>query len=378
MMRRIIGVVCVLAFFATCGRKAQPPSSPTTPDLTSGLQTAPAVSVAINGPTQIQPGEAQQFTAVARLSDGTSQDVTATASWRTSTGPILSVTSGGLVTALMLGEATISLTYQGRSAFLSVVSIPNGTGILTGYVRESTFAIGNARVEVVGGRFAGQSVTTLGSGFYRFYGIVGDLQVRAGADGYVAQTIQINVAPLATPRRDQTLNFDLTTATPVLSLTGNYNATLRVSPSCGARFPPEIMVRQYQANITQDRSRLTITLGGAEFAAMGNLPLNRFDGRAKPNAVDLQVGTFYYYYYYYYSFGFVERILRPPVGKWGFSQTTYLTVVGTASGPATTGSLSTSLNGTLGFVDAPTGFVGRRTTLASCRASDHQLLFTRQ
>jgi hypothetical protein len=282
------------------------------------------------------------------------------------------------VTATTAGEATISVTYQNRFASLIVISLPSGTGILAGYVRESNFGITNARVEIVGGQFAGRSVFTAGGGFYRMYGVTGDLQVRTSAPDYVSQTTEINVPPYATPRRDQMLNFDLAPVIPVLSLGGNYRVTLTPSASCATRLPPDLGIRQYTASVTQNGSALTIVLAGPEFATSSGKAINQFGGRAKANAVELTVGNSYYYYYYYYSFGFVERLSRPPVGQWGFSSTSYLTAIGKAAGPASASNVSTVLNGTLTIVDAPNGWSSRHTTMNTCRATDHQLMFVRQ
>jgi Bacterial Ig-like domain (group 2) len=371
MTRRMIAVMCLLGLAATCN-KEKPPTSPTVPTPAPTL-----VSVAIGGPNSIQPGDSRQFSATATLSDRSTQDVTAAATWR-SNSPVFTVT-GGLVTALSPGEGSISVTYQNRGSSLVIVSLPAGTGILTGSVKESTFPIGGARVEVVSGPFAGRSEMTNSSGSYRMYGVVGDLQIRASTDGYVAQTAQVNVPPIATPRRDQILNFDLVLVNRVLTLAGTYRVTLRASSTCGAKIPADVAVREYLATVAQDGPRLSVTLSGAEFATTSpGVTGNHFDGRARPDSVEFTLGSFFYYYYYYNSFGFVERLTRPPIGAWGFAQSIYLTVFGTAAGSATPSTISAALNGTLGLVDAPSGFSGRRTTLSSCNARDHQLVMTRQ
>jgi hypothetical protein len=370
MTRKVIVAVCVLGLLATC-RKSSTPTSPTTPTPT----VAPVLaSLTIEGPSSIQPGDTRQFTLRARMSDGTTPDVTSAGVWRTTNPAVINVASG-LVTAAAAGEVTISASYQGRSASLAVVSLPDGTGILAGNVRESTFAINNSTVEIVGGPYAGKSV--ISSGFYRLYGVVGNLQVRASAAGYVAQTTSVSVSPFTTPRRDSTLNFDLTPVIPDLSLPGNYRVTLIPSPSC-TTLPADVGTRQYTAAITQNGPALTIVLGGAEFATISGRPSNQFSGRARSNAVELTLGSTYYYYYYYTTLGFAERLIRAPVGPWGFNATRYLTVFGTSQGSASPSSFSTTLNGTLAVVDAPTGFTGRQTTLATCKAADHQFVFVRQ
>jgi hypothetical protein len=366
MTRKIIVAMCVLGLLATCRRSATP-TSPT-------VATAPLLaSVVIEGPNPIQPGETRQFTLRARMTDGTTQDVTSAGVWKTSNPAIINVAASGLVTGTVAGEVTISASYQGRSASVVIVSLPDGTGILAGNVRESTFAIANSTVEVVGGPYGGKSVVS--SGFYRLYGVVGDLQVRASAAGYVGQTTQASVSPFTTPRRDSTLNFDLTPVIPDLSLTGNFRVTLTPSPSC-TTLPAEVGTRQYTAVITQNGPALTIVLGGAEFATVSGRPNNQFTGRARSNAVELAVGS-YDYYYYYSILGFAERLLPAPVGQWGFNASRYLTVIGAAQGSASTSSFSATMNGTVSVVDAPTGWTGRQTTIASCRAANHQLTFVR-
>jgi hypothetical protein len=304
--------------------------------------------------------------------------VTAAAAWRVSTS-IFSV-AAGLVTATAVGEGYLTATYQNRNATISVLGLPSGTGILTGLVREASFPIAGARIEVVGGSYAGRSTTSDGSGYYRLYGVVGDLQIRVSTVSHVPQTVLVNVAPLATPRRDQILNFDLTSSSRVLSLAGVYRATLRASGTCGS-IPADAAVRNYVATIAQEGSRLSVVMNSAELGTIEpGTEGNRFEGRARPDSVEFLIGSgsSYYYYYYYYSWGIVERLNPPPVGPWGIVQSLYLTFAGTAAGPATPSTISAVLNGSLALHDAPAGFGRGRRQVSSCRARDHQLVMTRQ
>jgi hypothetical protein len=358
---------------ATCNRS----SSPTTP--TTPITVEPTlVSIRISGDPSIPPGESRQFAAIAMLNNGTSRDVTKDAIWRTSNASVFTV-AAGLVTASTVGESFLTATYQSRNAGMSVVSIPNGTGILTGSVREANFPIPAARIEVVGGSFAGQATTSDGSGFYRLYGVVGDLQIRTSIADYVPQALPVNVAPLASPRRDQVLNFDLTPSSRILSLAGNYRVTLKASGTCGANIPADAAVRNYFATVTQDGSRLTVVLSGAEFGTIApGVVGNRFDGRARSDSAEFVFGSLGDYYYYYYSWGIVERLASLSAGPWGVVQGLYVTVVGKGAGPATPGMISVALNGNLAVYDAPSGFNLNRRRLSACRAPDHQLVLTRQ
>jgi hypothetical protein len=327
----------------------------------------------------VPPGESHQFTAIATFSDRTTRDVTADATWRVLNSVVFTVTAG-LVTATGLGEGNLNVSYQNRGAGLSIVGIPSGTGILTGSAREANFPVSGATIEVVGGSFAGRSTTSDSSGVYRLYGVVGDLQIRVSAVDYVPQTVLVNVAPFATPRRDQVMNFDLSLSRRVVSLAGEYRATLTASATCGTNIPADATVRNYLATVNQDGSRLTIVLSGAEFGAIAPGVLgNRIDGRARPDTVELMMGSrSFYYSYFYYTFGLVERLNPVVTGPWGVAQGLHLAVFGTATGSATSSTISADLNGTLALYDAPNGFLQQRRQVSACNARDHQLVLTRQ
>ena len=377
MMRRLIGLACLLVLAATCNRDASPPA-PTSP--TSPTPQPTLSSVELRGGPLVPPGESHQFTAIATFSDRTTRDVTADATWRVLNSVVFTV-AAGLVTATGVGEGTLSVSYQNRGASLSIVGIPSGTGILTGFVREATFPISGATIEVAGGSFAGRSTTSNSSGFYRLYGVVGELQIRVSAGDYVPQTVLVNVAPFATPRRDQVMDFDLSLSRRVVSLAGEYRATLRASATCGTNIPAEAAVRNYLATVHQEGARLTILLSGAEFGTIAPGVLgNRIDGRARPDTVELLMGSrsSYYYRYYYYTWGLVERLNPTVTGPWGVAQGLYLAAFGNATGSATSSTISTVLNGTLALYDAPGGFLQQRKQVSACNARDHQMVLTRQ
>src|SRR5262249_6860046 len=191
------------------------------------------ISLMINGPTTLTPGASQQYTAIATLSDRSMKDVTSATSWRISDMSVFSMV-GGLVTANALGEGFLAASYQNRSAGLAIVSLPAGTGVLVGSVKESGFAVPDARIEVAAGPYAGNSVISDRAGNYRMYGVVGDVQIRATRAGYISQTVQTTVLPLANPRRDQVLNFDLVPVTRVLSLPVVYPPTPPPPPPCAS------------------------------------------------------------------------------------------------------------------------------------------------
>jgi hypothetical protein len=337
------------------------------------------VGLTIEGGPTIPPGESRQFSALATMSDRTTRDVTAEATWRL-LHPAFRV-DAGLVTASTFGEGFLTATYQNRAATLSVFGMPDETGILTGSIKEANFPVAAAAVEVVGGPFSGRRTVSDFLGSYRFYGVVGNLQIRVSHLEYGSRTLSVDVAPLANPRHDAILNFELTSLRHLQSLAGEYRATLRADGSCGATIPAEISERNYLATITQNGSRLNVVLSGAQFGTItpGELG-NRFEGRARPDSVEFMLGSIstFYYYYRYYTWGLVERLDPPPIGPWGFVQGLHLAVFGTATGPASHSTISASINGTFSLYDAPSGFNSARRIVNSCTARNHQLTLTRQ
>jgi Bacterial Ig-like domain (group 2) len=95
-----------------------------------------------------------QLTATARLSDGSTQDVTRSATWASSNAQFASVSSGGYVTILGSGDVDLTATYEGVAGGAHVsVSFPK-TFTLRGVVDEiapNVHAIAGARVRVIGG-----------------------------------------------------------------------------------------------------------------------------------------------------------------------------------------------------------------------------------
>jgi hypothetical protein len=94
---------------------------------TAALTVTGAAIVALN----IQPsavsmvlGSSRQLRAIASFSDGTTQDVTATAIWSATQPAIASVNSRGLVTANRVGSTTIMASASGLTASASVTVTP--------------------------------------------------------------------------------------------------------------------------------------------------------------------------------------------------------------------------------------------------------------
>ena len=96
---------------------------------TSGSKTATAtltvsaatVSKLVVSPatTTLSPGQSAQLTVIGAYSDGSTQDLTAGATWTTSAGSVATVSASGLVLAVAAGSASFTATAGGRTATAS-------------------------------------------------------------------------------------------------------------------------------------------------------------------------------------------------------------------------------------------------------------------
>jgi uncharacterized protein YjdB len=111
------------------------------------LTVTPTLSkiVVSPNPASIAVGATQQFAATATYSDGSTKDVTATATWTSTTPAVATVNSAGLATAVATGSTTItaSLNSISGSATLNVNSVtisvtPNTATIVVGATQQFT------------------------------------------------------------------------------------------------------------------------------------------------------------------------------------------------------------------------------------------------
>jgi hypothetical protein len=110
-------MVAVGAMAAACGHNTANPAAPTTPGTavsSIAVTSAPVSNTSI------------QMTAMARLSDGSSQDVTRLAAWESSNQAVATISPTGMVTVVGAGELDVRATYQGAggSMHLRVGSVP--------------------------------------------------------------------------------------------------------------------------------------------------------------------------------------------------------------------------------------------------------------
>jgi hypothetical protein len=101
----LFALIVGVAVFATACGSTTAPSSVTAITITG---VAPAV------------GATTQFIATGTLSDGTTQDITATASWTSSDPSVATVSAGGAVTGVAAGTTSVFATVGTVSGSLQV------------------------------------------------------------------------------------------------------------------------------------------------------------------------------------------------------------------------------------------------------------------
>jgi hypothetical protein len=114
--------------------------------------SAPLVSISVSpSSASIPVGANQQFVAVGNYSNGSTQDITATATWSSSSGTASSVTSTGLATALAGGTTTISAS-SGSVTGSATLTISTGTlSLNTSRYQHNATLLDNGSVLFAGG-----------------------------------------------------------------------------------------------------------------------------------------------------------------------------------------------------------------------------------
>lgn len=297
------GLATVFAIAVACGDddSGKPPAGPTGPWADNHLTVT---GVEIAGPASIPQGQSAQYTATARMSDGTAR-VPKTVKW-TSTQPVLfQVSASGLVTATQVrGEAALLVevvVQNGKAptrAGRDILVMPDGTFRLVGTVTEAEangIAIGGVRVEArVDEDGPVATFATSGpDGRYKLYGVPGDSYLRVWKDGYVAATDRLRLGA------HETRNIQLRVEGGRASIAGDYTMTVDAGASgCFSKaLPEELRRRSYDATVTQNGPRLEVRLTSPAFALDGQGRGNRFNGTASSTQARLTMADFGWPYY---------------------------------------------------------------------------------
>ena len=231
-MRRIqFGVsVCLVALAAlTAGGCSSTPAAATpTPTPTTPTPTPVTVASVVVSGGPSSPGASFQLTAMAKMSDSTSQDVTSSAKWESSDATLATVATTGMVTVNGSGSVTLKATYQNVAGTIQALvnKPPLPKFSLAGSVWEvdpNAHKIAGARVTITGGADLGAFADSDVNGNYFFASITAGLvSLVATKDGYVLSN------PEGITVSGNTLADVFITPTPPKDANGN-TATARCS-----------------------------------------------------------------------------------------------------------------------------------------------------
>ncbi len=346
-MRRItqaLALTILAGALAACDKSPTVPSPPvTSPPVTSPppVPQAPAVvRVELGGPSMIAPGESTQLTMTAVRNDGSVEDVTATAVWRTSNDRVLEISAAGVARGLAVGEADVIARYQSWSRAAQMMVLPAGTHRLTGRFSVNGIALRDVAVTVIAGVGSGLTAVTSPDGSYALYGVSGPIRLHAQKEGYANRIEALDVA------EDRTFDLELVPEQPVVDFSGTYALTITAAPCrYGQTLPAAARNRGYVATVSQDGFRLSVTLTGAEFISTGDRG-NRFSGFVDATglvqfAIVGDIDMFNDPYYYFVGHDLAERL----------SEARTLLISGIVTAQGTQSGISGRLTGAINVVD---------------------------
>ena len=301
---RMISSALIGLLLVSCGSDSGNPASPTAP---SGGFQAPAniLRIDVSAPESIAPGESAPLTATAVKSDGSTENVTTSAVWSSSSTRVIQIGGDARATAVSVGEATVQARFQSRAGGRLVLVVPADTHKVSGRITEGELPLQGVSLRVIRGTGEGLSATSDFNGRFALYGVAGEVRIQASKAGYLDTFRDLSVGSTVTD------NFELAPARERKNLAGTYALTLEASTCAGSStFPNELRSRTYTANVTQSGQVLNVTLGGATFIVFSGMG-DRFSGSIDPlETVVFRIGDPYFYYYYYLpnTFEVLERV----------------------------------------------------------------------
>jgi Bacterial Ig-like domain (group 2) len=330
-------------------------STPTTPG-------AAVVRLEIEGPSAVPPGGTVQLTAIARLSDGSSRDITQEAVWASSNRMVLTV-SAGRVTGVQTGEARALVGLGATTANREVIVVPQDTFRIVGLVTEvdgpSSPVIG-ATVAVASGVGAGLTTSTGDDGRYKLYGLAGDVELQISKNGYHTHVQQYRADHHAI------LNAQLRLVNARRDLSGAYTLTIAAADDCRFQLPEELRVRNYRALVTLTGNQLDVRLEGATFALAASGQGDKFRGRAEAGELLFMMGGYEAYAYFYYKLNYGDIVEQ-------LTDSSFLVVSGRAS--VNESSLSGVLDGAITLLSGTMKYFPQ--TIATCRSTAHRFTLRR-
>ena len=324
MRTRILVVAAAFAVgFVACGDDG--PESPVNPS------PATLRSVSIAGPAEVAPGTTNQYTATGHYSDGTTRDLTTSASWNSFTAPLRHV-GGGRFQAFEIGDGRVNANVPGRSASFAVIVITPGTFKLSGTIRDTSGTVENVVVEVTSGTGTGLSTKSTRNGTYALFGVGGAVGLRASAPGYTTQELQVTV------NSHGVRDVDISPVSEPVDVSGNWTLIVTASSACSDTWPAQARKREVAATVAQQGTRL--------FVRFPNAAISLYPGNNPARIAGSAFSMTLFYDDYYLDYTLVERI--------GPSE--WVGINGELTGTATSTSITGELVGNFHYYQASSNF----------------------
>lgn len=183
-----LSILFAAAIGAACdGNRSGSPAAPTTP-----APPAATVRLIVVAGSPVS-ASTYQMAARADLSDGTTQDVTASSQWEVSDTNLAVVSATGMLTVLHSGHVDVRASYQQMTGTLGMTLSapqppPSSAFALYGYSQEApptAHPLAGVTVTIVQGPDTGKSTTTDSAGWFRFTSLqAGVIGAEAVKDGY--------------------------------------------------------------------------------------------------------------------------------------------------------------------------------------------------
>jgi hypothetical protein len=209
------------------------------------------------------------------------------------------------------------------------------------------------------------------NGFFYFYGVSGDTEIRVSKQGYDTQVRRVVVTA------HHTEEFRLVTSRPRPVLDGAYTLRLAAAEECRAALPEPMRERTYAAVATQHGPRLTLKLQIPPVRTpVPRYPGSTINGSVEPNRVSLVLEG--YYGEESNPPSILEELTTPETEAGVFSM--FFAAYGLASASPTANGYAGTLDGGLEIITLPGPWdygapvYERR---AVCQSSSHRFVLTR-
>lgn len=221
----------------------------------------------------VPAGRTQQLTVTANLSDGSTQDVTNTATYQSNNTSKATITSSGLLTGKAQGSATITVSYQGKTAAVPVTVQPPLVESLTVNPASVSVAAGlTQQLAVIATLSDGTIRDVTGSAAYQ----TSDASIATVSGSGLVTGVAEGNAIVMVSYQGQNVNVPVTVEPPVLvSISSGLNS---VSIQAG-QTQPLTVVAHYSDGTTQD------VTGAASFQS-SNSGVATVDGSGVITAVE--------------------------------------------------------------------------------------------